>query len=259
MHKNLITTFSFNKTNNMLDSLKGFQQIISDSAFGTFFTIYAKMRAEDVDGAADYYNLKDAVFYLQNFSGQVTLGIESVDHQIDMAYHEGIEEYIYFITINVKPLFYSPFYPTFNNELFDNVKNEELGNGDVLIGFDFEMKKQLSIRAYTEQKSEYRDDSLNKRYKLVFHLAYQSNNDFICKKDDYKKSLFLDDKSFGRFGEAVITNDLPIEIVGLDPVEVKPFPHFHNTYSSINSKTGKLGGGSSPKCHNGIVCHDLYA
>lgn len=55
--------------------------------------------------------MKSAVFYVQNFSGAITYGIEKIDPIIDMGYYSDIKEAVYFMEVSVRPLCFQPFFP----------------------------------------------------------------------------------------------------------------------------------------------------
>jgi len=245
MHKNLITTFSAQESCNRLDSLQGFQHIVSDSSYGTFFSIYAKMNKESHPDDKGFYKIKDAVFYLQNFSGQVTIGIESVDPIIDMAYYSSIEEPVYFVTINVQALSYRPFYPASNNLLFEKVEDEVLSEGQQLSGFDFTLKDDLSIKNFKyleDLKLKLKDGYLTNGCKIVFHINYKENDAFIS-KDNPAKSIFLDDKYYARFGEVVVSN-FEEELSSLIP---------KNAWSAIHKEKGVVYDSINRPCKSGII------
>jgi hypothetical protein len=245
MHKNLVTTFCMDESYNRLDSLKGFQHIVSDSSYGTFFSVYAKMNRESHPDDKRFYKIKDAVFYLQNFSGQVTIGIDSVDPEIDMAYYESIEEPVYFVTINVQALSFQPFYPASNSVLFDEAEDEVLSEGQQLSGFDFTLKDDLSIKnfKYLENlKLKLKDGYLTSGYKIVFHINFKENDAFIS-KDNLAKSVFLDDKYYARYGEVVISHFEE----DLSPLIPK------NALSAVHKEKGLVYDSIGRPCKSGII------
>ena len=247
MHKNLVTTFCMDESYNRLDSLKGFQHIVSDSSYGTFFSVYAKMNKENHPEDHNFFKIKDAVFYLQNFSGQVTVGIESVDPKIDMAYYESIGEPVYFVSVNVKSLAYQPFYPRSNNLLFDDLEDETLNSEQRLSGFEFVLKSDLSIINYEnfdDLKIPLKDGYLINGYKIVFHLNFIENKDFIT-KDSIGKSIFLDDKYYTRAGELIISN--------VDAEQETPPIKPKNLWSAVFPEKGVVQETFYRPCKSGIV------
>lgn len=218
MHKNLTTTFSLNEDLNSFDNVKGFQSLISEQAYGTFFSVFAKMK-----GAKDYQNNtfipEEAVFYLQNFKGNITIGFDNETIEIDTIFDVETQEPTYVITIFVSPLKFRPFLP----DNFDKIDdNEMLLKGEKLQSIPFKLKKKPSI---INLKLE---DSPNQKEKILIDIIENKNpsligecmdlrfslitkikfNNYNSKKshDELKKEVFIDPEFYIREGEEIIYN-----------------------------------------------------
>jgi len=231
MHKNLVTKISFKPSDNNFDSLEGFQEIISDVAYGTHYTIYGKFKGEfkDNDPNSNRFKITDAVLYLQNFSGQVTVGLVGIGNEINMAYYEDTQLPVYFIDLYVKPLYFSPFYPQTNTSKVD-WKNEVLNNDETLDSQKISLADfdKLAIKNFTSKEDNagellllenLKSDSetfsdhqgfLNLNYKIMFHINYfpsdynlLSGENELLDDEQLKQSIFIDEKWFKRNGEII--------------------------------------------------------
>lgn len=213
MHKNLVTRVSLEPEHNGLYDLKGFQEIISDFAYGTYYTIYGKFIGEfkkDNDGndMKDFFKMKEVVLYLQNFTGQATVGLFSLKIlidamknddatadekaefeterkaavekelqdgiEIDMAFDEGIKEPVYFITLYVTPLCFNPFHPEQTKSNIDEVTETLKDKKIPLETIPLFLKNQLSINRFVPNDDEKRilNELGIKENKYVEHPGY---------------------------------------------------------------------------------------
>jgi hypothetical protein len=281
MHKNLITQISFEKEINRMDTLKGFQQIMSDFAYGTHYTIYGKFKGEfklDEQGneLKDFFKMEEAVFYLQNYSGQVTVGLVEADPVIEMAYYEDLEEPVYFVNLSVTPLSYNPFFPAENKE--NVTTNEELVHGEYLILTPLALKKEIEGEATSkliinnflpkndnptekEQKLQLagRPNTmanhrgfLNLNYKILFHLHYLPFVDNLGKRDEeLKKSIFLDEKNYERQGEEIIEK-IDRSISTLEPIAPRTYiPNLKKMWNAVIDSEGRIR--YDKNCKSGIT------
>ncbi len=141
MHKNLITTFNLNEELNSFENLRGFQPLRSEQAYGTFFSIYGKIKGV-VNKNKNTFIPDEAVFYLQNFKGNITVGIDNEKIEIDTAFDEETKLPVYMVNFFVSPLKFKPFLPD-NFDLID--ENENLIEGEKLRSVSFKLKSQPSI------------------------------------------------------------------------------------------------------------------
>ena len=257
MHKNLVTKVSLDPEHNRLDTLQGFQNVFNDRANGTRYNIYAKFIGEYKDGDKNFFKMKSAVFYVQNFSGAVTYGIEKIDPIIDMGYYSDIKEAVYFMEVSVRPLCFQPFFPAQINGTI-NAKTEELEKEKTLITSPIHLVDGcLSINKFesiTDAEPELDIMStiktdpntftthggfLNLKYKILFHVKYLPFSSNIGKlEEELKTSVFLDEKYHERRGE---------EIIDLNPNSGGIIPQ-----SNFDKNKGKISD-SNPVCHNGIL------
>lgn len=237
MHQNLVTRFSFESKLNDMKTLEGFQQLISDYAYGSFYSIYGKFKGKLLD---NLFEMEEAVFYLQNYSGQVTVGFSHIDNEIDMVYDQVTNEPVYVIQLLVEPLSHCSFYPEQNSN--DFIDDENLKKNKELTKMKLVLKNNLSIRnlilsdssktifplealekdndniVATEEivnskletiKQKIKENEkefvqhnglLNLKYKIVFLIDYKEfdSNGLI------KNSVFVDSMYYDRHGENII-------------------------------------------------------
>lgn len=107
MHQNLRTSFVLNNRSLNESKKEGFaylqemQTLIPVKQYGTFFCIYAKFTGELKDGKL---YPKTCDLFLQNYDGDVTVGLVSVDNEIDTIFDEFIAQPVYLLKIHVRAL-----------------------------------------------------------------------------------------------------------------------------------------------------------
>lgn len=286
MHKNLVTRISFEPAHNRLDALENFQELISDYAYGTHFTIYGKFQGVYKTDDHNFFKMENAVLYLQNYSGQATVGMfdwnliyetfkipekerptENLEFiEIDMGFDEGVQEPVYFVNLYVTPLYHNPFYPkqTKNNidEFTETLKDKNIPLDVVPV----RLKKELSIKNFEptseEQKiiddmkvavsiSKVNEGYLNLNYKFMFHIIhFPYFHEDMMDKAKNAKSIFLDDINYERNGE-IIKRINPA--TGIEKLMTDFILH---PSSNIDPVTGRINPGHDKQCHNGIAKAD---
>tara|TARA_R110002050_G_scaffold300018_1_gene467348 strand:- start:25277 stop:25936 length:660 start_codon:yes stop_codon:yes gene_type:complete len=93
MHETLRTSFKLQKKD------AEWQSITSDYAYGTFFNLYAKFEFKE-----DSFNPISCSIKIQNFQGNVTIGLSEIDENIKIYYDKSLQEYVFLIRIHLKAL-----------------------------------------------------------------------------------------------------------------------------------------------------------
>lgn len=175
MHQNLKTTYSLNLNNE-------WQTLVADYEYGTFYTIHCKFEFNKGTKSP-----KTCELYLQNFEGNVTLGLESINSNIEIIDDPLMGKPSYVMFIHVKAL-YS------NNTL---------------------SKKPISINNVPSKYPEMKE--FHKDYALKVELIFDKVNGF--NENDMNNAKFIDGARFIRDGEGFIKNTMG-ERYGFDTNEV---------------------------------------
>ncbi|MBC3758818.1 hypothetical protein H7U19_10415 [Hyunsoonleella sp. SJ7] len=93
MHEQLRTSFKLVKEN------PEWQCITSDFAYGTFYSIYAKFEFEE-----NSFTPKKCEIRLQNFQGNITIGLVSIQDTIEIIYDKIVKQYVCYLKIKLRPL-----------------------------------------------------------------------------------------------------------------------------------------------------------
>jgi len=110
MHQNLRTTFLLTEQLLGVESkqkdhdsyLREMQLLIPKQQYNTFFVIYGKFTGSiDDDGL---FEPKTCDLFLQNYSGQVTLGLVKIEEDIDVIFDDVLNEPVYLLKIHLKAL-----------------------------------------------------------------------------------------------------------------------------------------------------------
>jgi len=162
MHENLDTTYS-------LDLNNQWQTLVADYEYGTFYTIHCKF-----DFKKDTKSPEKCSLYIQNFEGNVTLGLVSINPTIEIVDDplKGKPSYVMFIHLKALHV------------------NNSLNNQNISIG---EVPKN-----HPEMKGFHKDYSL--KVELIFDKVDGFN------ENDLSKSKFIDSTRFIRDGDGLIKN-----------------------------------------------------
>ncbi|SEC93556.1 hypothetical protein SAMN04489761_4015 [Tenacibaculum sp. MAR_2009_124] len=98
MHQNLSSTYWLNQPYSP-DSDKSWQTLAASQAYGTFFTISGKFRFKENTKIPEYCEL-----YLQNYQGNVTIGIHSIKKEIEVVKDPLFNRPAYVLVVYLKAL-----------------------------------------------------------------------------------------------------------------------------------------------------------
>ncbi|MCL6265082.1 hypothetical protein [Flagellimonas myxillae] len=114
MHQNLRTSFTLNdqtlmnlskEERNKDGKLQKMQMLIPAQNYNTFFCLYAKFNGEITGGGDDVkFYPESCDLFLQNYYGDVTLGLVKLNQEVDIIYDAFIDQPIYLLKVHVRAL-----------------------------------------------------------------------------------------------------------------------------------------------------------
>jgi len=220
MHQNLRTSFVLNEEK-VSDSknlskqqweensekeqeayLQEMQTLIPATQYGTFFCIYAKFTGSFVDQG---FQPKTCDLFLQNYDGDVTVGLVSMDSDIDIIFDPLIGSPVYLFKIHVKAL-------------HANTKLEKPQ--------EIKFRDSVSLKNYSgfEDNSwniDAENNAINPKFLARILLYYDKlGTDIFNPKEDVNESIFIDSHKYQRDGdELFLKNYKRVKGEGFEPMD----------------------------------------
>lgn len=283
MHQNLVTTFSLDKKLNDFNVDEGYQQLRSDSQYGSFFTIYGKLNTEK---NSDFYKLNKSKLYIQNFSGAITMGIEKIDDEINLIFDLDTLSPVWLLNVTLKVNDTKSVLENHNhfintshiknsiNEIDQRKKiNDDMlndPNTNDLVKEQIKEEQILLDNGKTQiedyLKLNQTDFKLTKDFKIYVNIIYPDFNETYARSKDFNNCELINTEMYERFGEIVSRKIyIPINIMDylkdIPEGEKKPYIDFKNwTILSDIIKLNPSGGKYNPA--KGTIytdkCHPFY-
>ncbi len=200
MHQNLRTTFYLKNqvigkradTNETFEEgLRRMQMLIPSMNYGTFFCISADISGETVNGkfVPDSCNL-----FLQNYQGDVTIGLVGVEEEIDIAFDEVLGQPVYLLKVHLKALHAKT---SFNRPQSLKIKEKPT--------FDFYQNKE--DWDHLETKNGTIDSDILLRVLLIYD---DLDSDIFNPNGNVNSARFIDSNKYERDGDELFVKDFKI-------------------------------------------------
>ena len=216
MHTKLRTHF---KSVNKLDKNGIFHLLKPAISNNTFYTIFAQFETEVNPDNENYFKIKGANFYIENFlSTKVNIGLESVTNKLELYFDESICEFVYLLKIYVLP--------KGNQKGLDYIENQNLTPS-------YEVFKSVKH----SKRVDFEDEYFNKN--IIFLV------DIVDIKNENLCGIIYDSNFELRNGD---------NITDVNTYKYKGFDSVKNTNALFNANiTPGTGTLKSENCHPGYV------